>query len=358
MESRLTKTFKKRSQKAGMPPGSLVHVGNHRDHKITLSLLEYDEKTFIQEDDVSVENCLKRIQTPLMTWIQVNGVYDPNVIASIGGRFHLHALILEDVLNTTQRAKLDTYQDQVFLVLRLLKYSEDTHELQDEQVSIVFGPNYLISFLESGNDFFLPIKERLRQGNNRLRIEKSDYLAYALLDWIVDQYFFVLEKVDADLDHLEEELLHSPIPATMKKIQSAKREMIFLRKSIWPMRDVVSRFQRLEPPLLSAANQIYLRDVYDHLIQTIDIIEGFRDVVAGLMDIYLSNINIRTNEIMKVLTIVSTIFVPLTFVTSLYGMNFEFMPELHKTWGYPAVLAVMFGLAGTMLIYFRSKKWI
>jgi len=349
---------KKSSQKAGMPPGSLIHIGSYFNHKIRLSLIEYDEKTLIEENDVSVDSCLKRIKTPLMTWIQVNGVYDPNIVASIGSRFQLHALILEDVLNTTQRAKLDTYEDQVFLVLRLLKYADETHDLRDEQVSIIFGPNYLISFLETESDFFQPIKERLRHGNNRLRIEKSDYLAYTLLDLIVDQYFVVLEKVDTDLDHLEEELLQNPLPGTMKKIQNAKREMIFLRKSIWPMRDVVSRFLRLEPPLVKTENQIYVRDVYDHLIQTIDIIEGFRDVVAGLMDIYLSNINIRTNEIMKVLTVVSTIFVPLTFITSMYGMNFEFMPELHVKWAYPAILIIMFAMATSMLSYFHSKKWL
>lgn len=353
----MNKVLKKRSQKSGLPPGTLVHIGEKSDRHIKLSLMEYDENTLVEEEDVSIEVCLKKIQTPIMTWIQVNGVSDPAIIASLGNHFHLHALILEDVLNTTQRAKLDTYQNQVFLVLRLLKYTADNHELKDEQVSIVFGPNYLISFVETHEDFFKPIKERMRQGNNRLRCQEPDYLAYALLDLIVDQYFIVLEKVDVDLDNLEEELLYSPRINTMKKIQKAKREMIFLRKSIWPMRDVVNRFQRLDPPLVKPANQVYLRDVYDHLVQTIDIIEGFRDVVAGLMDIYLSNINIRTNEIMKVLTIVSTIFVPLTFITSLYGMNFDFMPELHYKWSYPLVLALMIAMAGGMLFYFRSKRW-
>jgi len=349
---------KKSSQKAGLPPGSLIHIGNYFGHKIRLSVIEYDEKTIIEEEDVSIEHCLKRMQTPLMTWVQVNGVYDPQIIASIGSRFHLHALILEDVLNTTQRAKLDIYQDQVFLVLKLLQYSEESYCLTDEQVSIVFGPNYVISFLETDRAIFLPVQERLKHGNHRLRKENSDYLAYTLLDLIVDQYFVVLEKVDKDLDQLEEELLHTPLPTTMKKIQKAKREMIVLRKSIWPMRDVVSRFLRLEPPLVKAENQLYVRDVYDHLVQTIDIIEGCRDVVSGLMDIYLSKINFRMNEIMKVLTIVSTIFVPLTFITSLYGMNFTCMPELHTRWGYPIVVAVMALIAFSMLGYFRSKKWL
>lgn len=352
-----SKKLKMRSQKAGLPPGSLVHIGEVQPCNIKISLLEYSENELIEEDNVSLETCLKRSEASRMTWIQVEGVYDTSIIDAIGSHFHLHSLILEDVVNTTQRAKLDTYQDQVFIVMRLLKYSEETHDLKDEQVSIVFGPNYLITFLENEENILKPIKERLRQGSNRLRTKGPDYLAYALLDLVVDQYFVVLEKVDIDLDHLEEELEHFPQSNTIGKIQKAKREMIFLRKSIWPMREVVSRFQRLEQPLVNASTQVYLRDVYDHLVQTIDIIEGFRDVVAGMMDIYLSNINIRMNEIMKVLTIVSTIFVPLTFISSLYGMNFQHMPELYFKWGYPIVLIVMACIAIGMLLFFRHKKW-
>lgn len=353
----MNKILRKRSHKAGMAPGTLLHIGEHLQQKIRLSYVEYDEQNFIEEDDVTDEICLKRIETPLMTWIEVHGVSDPSVISSIGSHFRLHSLILEDVLNTTQRAKLDTYQDQVFIVCRLLRYDELEHGLKDEQVSIVFGPNYLISFLEKDEDIFKPIKERIRQGNNRLRREGSDYLAYALLDLVVDQYFVVLEKVDIDLDKLEDELTHFPQPGTVKKMRKAKREMIFLRKSIWPMRDVISRFQRIDPPLVTSSLQVYLRDVYDHIVQTIDIIEGFRDVVAGMMDVYLSNINIRTNEIMKVLTIVSTIFVPLTFISSVYGMNFEFMPELHYKYGYPLTLFLLLSVAGCMLYFFHRKKW-
>jgi magnesium transporter len=353
----MNKILRKRSHKTGMAPGTLLHIGEHTLSKIRLSYLEYNDQAYLEEADVSIDTCLKRIETPLMTWIQVYGVSDPSVISALGSHFHLHSLILEDVLNTTQRAKLDTYEDQVFIVSRFLKYNELDHELKDEQVSIVFGPNYLISFLEKDEDTFKPVKDRIRQGNNRLRKEGPDYLAYALLDLVVDQYFVVLEKVDIDLDKLEEELTHTPKPDTVKKMRKAKREMIFLRKSIWPMRDVISRLQKIEPPLVSTSLQVYLRDVYDHLVQTIDIIEGFRDVVSGMMDVYLSNINIKTNEIMKVLTIVSTIFVPLTFISSLYGMNFEYMPELHYKFGYPLILLLLISIAGCMLYYFHRKRW-
>lgn len=350
--------LKNRVKKTGLSPGSLIPIGEQPQHPITLSIIEYSETEYIEKENASIQECIDCIEKPTMTWIQVHGVYDSSMIASIGSRFKLHPLVMEDVLNTSQRPKIDIYGEQVFIVSRLLQYDQQAHQLHDEQVSIIFGPNVLISFLEKDQDIFAPIKERLRQANNRIRKQGSDYLAYALIDMIVDYYFNVLEKVDVNLDFLEEELVSSPPkPSTLQSIQRAKRNMVFLRKSVWPMRDVVSRLQRLEPPLVTANTQVFLHDVYDHIVQTIDIIEGFRDVVSGMLDIYLSNINIRTNEIMKVLTIVSTIFVPLTFVSSLYGMNFEYMPELHTRWGYPFVLALMTLLAISMLYYFHRKKW-
>jgi magnesium transporter len=354
----MTRLFPKRSRPAGLPPGSLLYTGKPEAGKIRLSVIEYTEDSFIEKDDVSTEECLQFIATPAMTWIQVYGVSDPNMIASIGKHFKLHALVLEDIVSTGQRSKLDVYQDQVFMVVRLLQYELETRNLKDEQISIVFGPNYLISFLECHEDIFKPIKERLRQGSQRIRQQGSDFLAYTLLDTIVDHYFIVLEKIDTNLDILEEELIHLPKPTTLQRIQHAKRIMIILRKAVWPMRDVVNRFLHLDNPMVNPTTQLYLQDVYDHVVQTIDIIEGFRDVVGGMMDIYLSNINIRMNEIMKVLTIVATIFVPLTFISSMYGMNFEHMPELHSRWGYPIVLCVMIIIAIGMLIFFRRKKWI
>jgi magnesium transporter len=354
----MVRLFSKKIRPVGLPPGSILYTGKEVAEKIHLSIIEYTEEKFIEKEGASIEECLAHIDTPSMTWIQVYGVSNPNMIASIGKHFKFHALVLEDILTTGQRSKLDVYQDQVFMVVRFLQYVEEKNMLRDEQVSLVFGPNYLISFLESKEDIFQPVKERLRKGSQRIRTQGSDYLAYTLLDTIVDYYFIVLEKVDTRLDHLETELIHLPKPETLQRIQHAKRDMIVLRKAAWPMRDVVNRFQRLEASLVSPTTQLYLHDVYDHIVQIIDIIEGFRDVVSGMMDIYLSNINIRTNDIMKVLTIVSTIFVPLTFISSLYGMNFEFMPELHTRWGYPIALMIMLSVAVGMLLFFRHKKWL
>jgi magnesium transporter len=354
----MVRLFPKKIRPVGLPPGSLLYTGKPEPEKIHLSIIEYTEDKIIEKEGVSIDECLEHINTPSMTWIQVYGVSYPQMVASIGKHFKFHALVLEDILATGQRSKLDIYQDQVFVVVRLLQFVEQTKILKDEQISIVFGPNYLISFLESKEDIFQPVKERLRHGSQRIRKQGADYLAYTLLDTIIDYYFIVLEKLDTYLDHLEAELTTLPKPQTLEKIQHAKRDMIILRKAAWPMRDVVNRFLRLESSQVSSTTQVYLHDVYDHIVQIIDIIEGFRDVVSGMIDIYLSNINIRTNDIMKVLTMVSTIFVPLTFIASIYGMNLEHMPELHSEYAYPFILLLMLSVAGGMLLFFRHKRWI
>jgi len=343
----------------GLSPGYIPPEEDEPlNHNISISIIEYSETDYLEKDQVSIKQCLDRLDTPSMTWIIVNGVSDTATVAYLGKQFKIHPLALEDIMNTGQRAKLDTYDNQVFIISRFLFHNEQTNTLSDEQVSIVFGPNYLICFLERDKDVFAPIKVRLRKPSSRFRKQGSDYLAYAILDVIVDCYLIVIERVDFDLDHLEEELVRSPKPQTLQKIRHAKRQMISLRKNIWPMRDVINRFQHLESNLVTANTQVYLRDVYDHTIQTIDMIEGFRDVVSGMVDVYLSNINIRMNEIMKVLTIVSTIFVPLTFITGIYGMNFDYMPELHYHWAYFTVLSLMALIAAGMVYSFYRRKWI
>lgn len=325
---------------------------------IRLCVVEYSESQCVEYNDVTLEECLRYLGSPSMTWVQVFGVSDKATVAAIGKAFQLHPLVIEDIMSLRQRSKLDLYDDQVFVVARLLQSVAEGPSLRDEQVSLIFGPNYLVSFLEGQNDILSPVKERILHTGGRIRKLGSDYLAYAILDAIVDHYFSILEKVDADLDTLEEELIHLPQAETIERIQLAKRDMIILRKAVWPLRDVVSRFMHLDDPFVAQQTRVYLRDVYDHIVQMIDIVEGFRDIVGSMFDIYLSNINIRTNEIVKVLTIVSTIFVPLTFITSLYGMNFENMPELHTRFGYPILICVMLATALGMLSFFRHKKWI
>jgi magnesium transporter len=353
----MARLFRKKLRQVGLPPGSLEQL-NGQPHAVQFSVIEYSDSKFFENEKATISECLDHISTPEKTWIQIIGVPDSMAVASIGKQFNLHPLVLEDILTAGQRSKLDIYGEQVFLIVRLLRYIREDQELRDDQVSIVFGPNYLISFLECEEDVFKPIKDRLKLENSRFRTEGTDYLAYSLIDTIVDYYLFALEKFDIHLDHLEEKLIYSSKLSILQSLQHAKRELIVLRKAAWPMREVINKFMHLESKIVKTSTQVYLRDVYDHTIQTIDMIEGMRDVLSGMLDIYLSSINIRTNDIMKVLTIVSTIFVPLTFITGIYGMNFDYMPELHWHFGYPVVLSVMVLIAIGMLFFFRHKKWL
>jgi magnesium transporter len=266
--------------------------------------------------------------------------------------------MLEDILNTDQRPKMEDFGSYIYIVLKMFYPAEPGTEFNTEQVSLILGPNYLISFQESEEDVFEAIRERIRNGKGRLRKLGADYLAHAVLDTIVDHYFVVLEKLGEREEDLEEVLTKNPTTRTLQAIHQLKREMIFLRKSVWPLREVISGLERAESPLIQASTGIYLRDIYDHTIQVIDNVETFRDMLSGMIDIYLSSISNRMNEIMKVLTIIATIFIPLTFIVGLYGMNFKYMPELEWPWGYPAVLLLMAAVSGFMLLYFKRKKWL
>lgn len=350
--------FSRRIRPVGLPPGSLLYTERGAGKQLHLSIREYGDGQYLEVHNASLEACIRHLDTPFMTWIHVSGTLDVHHVSSLGKAFHFHPLVMEDILSPGQRSKMDVYEEQIFIVTRLLEYSGERQQLVDEQVSIIFGPTYLISFSEEESSVFRPVQERLQKGDQRMRGGGSDYLAYAILDAIVDHYFVVLERLDHQLDLLEGDLIHLPQPATLQRIQHAKRDMILLRRAAWPMRDVINRVLRLESRLVHPTTRLYVHDLYDHIVQIIDIIESFRDVVAGMMDIYLSNINIRTNDIMKVLTVVSTIFVPLTFISSLYGMNFDNMPELHIPIAYPAVLSFMGAIAVSMLLFFRHKKWL
>lgn len=326
--------------------------------KFQLSLIDYDQEKYTENKHATVDECLRCFRTTTTTWIQVHGTLDATSIAKLGEHFKIHPLVQEDIIHTHQRPKLDLYPDQIYIVVRLLHFNEEKGALSDEQISLVIGNHFLISFSEKEESSFDLIKNKLHQSKHRIRGLGSDFLAYSILDLVVDQYFVVLEKFDIQLENLEEALINQPEQKLIHKIQDAKLDMVFLRKSVWPLRDVVNRFRYSESPLLQPITQIYLKDIYDHIVQIIDMVEGFRDVVSGLMDIFLSNINSRTNDIIKFLTIVSTIFVPLTFLTGFYGMNFEFMPELSSPWGYPLIIALMICTAGGMLLFFRNKKWL
>lgn len=355
----MNKLIKKRAKKIGVPPGSLIYTGEHHDKKASLSLILYNATSLIEKHPITIEEAFSEMHPDYKVWLHVDGINNSEWIGAIGRHFKLHPLLLEDIMNPFQRPKLDDYKEYIYLVTRLLRMSnEENVHFEDEQISIVVGDSFLITFLEKDGDPLKIIKERLYKPDSRARLRGTDYLAYAILDMIVDSYFLLLEKADHSLEELEEELLNTPSAKTLKKIQKDKHGLAFLRKALWPMREMLNHFRRIDSPLISEATKIYAYDVYDHVIQAIETVEGFRDTMGDMLDIYISSINQRTNEIVKVLTIVSTIFVPLTFISSLYGMNFEYMPELHYRLGYPLVLGLMLIISLCMLSLFRRKKWI
>lgn len=353
-----SKIIKARARKAGLPPGILIAPSERKTDKIQVTVFDFNAEKLVEHQNASLQKCLQALQSSAVTWINICGIDDIQTIELIGRRFGLHPLLLEDIMSSGQRSKLDDYKDTLYIVVKMLTYNEEKQQVDDEQVSLVLGNNFLISFLESKNNIFSPIYDRLRPQNSRIRQKGADYLCYTLIDCLVDNYFLILEKVDGKMERLEEELIKLPTPKTLQKIQRTKREITLLRKSVWPMREVISNFRRIETPLIQDSTKLYIHDVYDHTIQAIDAIESFRDIAAGMLDIYLSNISQRMNEIMKVLTVITTIFVPLTFIASIYGMNFDNIPELHWQYGYYWVLSIMALVTLGMLFYFRRKDWI
>jgi magnesium transporter len=281
-----------------------------------------------------------------------------DLIRTLGERFDLHPLVLEDVLSTGQRPKFEDFDDYIFMVLKTLHAGDESGHISTEQISVVVGGNFVITFQEVPEDPFEHVRARIRDGKGRIRSMGADYMAYALVDAVVDHYFIVLEQLGDEIEALGEEAVSDPTPDTLHTINSIKRELGSLRRSVWPLREVISAIQRAESELFSEKTEIYLRDVYDHTIQVVETIETFRDTVGGMFDTYLSSVSNRMNEVMKVLTIIATIFIPVTFVAGLYGMNFQRMPELAWPWGYPAALLVMLAIALTMIAYFRRKGWL
>jgi magnesium transporter len=350
--------LKRHSKKAGVPPGTLVHIGEKKVETVRITYIDYDEQNVEEKQISTIEECFHLKTTPTVTWINIDGLHEVETIEKLGKKFELHPLLLEDVVSTGQRPKFEDFEKYAFVVLRMLSYSEEMQTVESEQVSIVLGPNFVISFQERLGDVFEHIRERIRNAKGRIRKMGPDYLAYALVDAIVDNYFGILEKVGERIELMEEELVANPTQNTLQQIHTLKREMISLRKSVWPLRELISGMQRSESTLIDESTGIYLRDVYDHTIQVIDTIESFRDMVSGMLDIYLSSISNKMNAVMKVLTIIATIFIPLTFVAGIYGMNFEHMPELKWRWGYLAVWLVMGAVFILMLVYFKRKKWL
>ncbi len=355
----MVEKVKKRSAKAGLPPGVLVHVGTQKVAESRVRILDYDERGVREKNPALLDECVPFRDTDTVTWIDIEGLQDVDLLEGLGRCYGLHPLILEDILNTDQRPKSDDMDDYIYVVLKMLDFDPASLEIVSEQVSVVFGRNFVISFQEGREgDLFEPLRQRIRNGKGRMRRMGPDYLAYSLLDTIIDHYFVILEKFAERIEKLEEELISDPRPDTLHQIHRLKREMIYLRKSAWPLREVINGLEKSGSDLIRPATKIFLRDIYDHAIHIVDSIESYREMLSSMLDIYLSSVSNRMNQVMKVLTIIATIFMPLTFLAGIYGMNFRHMPELGWPWGYPLVLVLMFALAGAMIYFFKKRNWL
>ncbi|UCH26106.1 MAG: magnesium/cobalt transporter CorA [Trueperaceae bacterium] len=346
-----------RASKAGLAPGSVVYTGEVEVETVTIELFRYDEGQLTEHQVSGLEQALALREPGQISWYNITGLHETELIQAFGEAFGLHPLVREDIASVGQRPKVELFEAHLFIVLRMLSLTEDGSP-QSEQLSLVLGPDYVLTFQERPGDVFAPVRERLRRGKGRMRKLGADYLAYALIDVIVDSYFSVLEHYGDTLEELEEEILREPTPHSLERVNRLRRELLFLRKSIWPLRELMGTLQREESPVVSAVVVTFLRDAYDHSIQVIDTVETFREVLSGLHDFYLTSLSFKMNEVMKVLTIIATIFIPLGFLVGVYGMNFDVMPELHLRWGYPALWLFMVTLVAAMLVLFRRRRWL
>jgi len=346
---------KTRAKKAGLSPGTLVYTGTNTGD-IRIRLIDYDEKNFEENNLKNIEESFPFKATPTVTWINIDGIHDTNLIEKIGKHFDIHPIVLEDILTTNQRPKFEDFGSYFFAVLKMITTHEN--KIECEQVSLIVAENYIISFQEREGDVFDAIRKRIKNPDGKHRKMGTDYLAYSLVDAIVDNYFVILENYGERIEDIENELMENPNKKIVQTIHHLKGEMISLRKAVWPLRDMITSMERGDSKLIKQKTKIYLRDVYDHTIQIIESVETYRDMIAGMIEIYLTNVNNRMNEIMKVLTVIATIFIPLTFIVGIYGMNFKYMPELIWEFGYPLVLIGMLVVSLVMVVFFRRKKWI
>ena len=348
---------KKRAKKSGLSPGTLVYTGEKDASVIEIEVFSYDSD---QYEEIRLKDSAKlqeHIKESSRIWVNVFGISEISIIEEIGKIFNLHPLLLEDVVNATQRSKLEIFDDYLFIVLRVPVYSDG--KIRSDQISLVLGKNYVLSFQESNIQLFSMLKERLAQSKNHLvRQNNSGYLCYRLIDTVMDKYFEILEKFGEELDELEEALIVDPEIKTLHKIYALKGEIIFLRKMSRSLRELSRNLQQENPPLMGESIRVYLRDINDHSIRILDTIETYRETISGMIDIYMSIVNTKMNETMKMLTLIATIFIPLSFIAGVYGMNFKHMPELEWRWGYPMVWSILILVAISMLSYFRKRRWI
>lgn len=347
---------RKRRIRPGAAPGTLVSEGAPA-RKVKMTITSYSPAEMEEKETESVDECFEYVGKREVTWINVDGTQDAGLLGQIGERFGIHPLALEDVINRGQRPKLEDFGEYLFITLRLPKKTEASSPIDTEQINILLGPKFVMTIHDSG-DPFGPVIQRIKENKGRIRKMKADYLTYALIDLIVDQHFPIMDLIADQIEVLEDEVQESASSDIVKKIRGIKRDLILVRSSIWPMREVINSLEREEPELITEPTKLFLRDVYDHTIQIADIVESYRDILSEMFNIYLSVKADNTNEVMKILTIFATIFIPLTFVAGIYGMNFEFMPELKWKYSYFVMIGVMLVITAVMLRFFRRRGWL
>lgn len=354
----MKKLLKSVSKTAGLPPGTPIHIGEKKAEAVKITVINYDKDhidTFVVQ---AVEECFAYKETSTVTWINVDGLHDTDVIEQLGKHYGLHSLVIEDILNTQQRAKFEIVDNYLVMVLKMHSTDEVQDTMDIEQVSVILGQDFVLTFQEKEGDVFEPVRQRLANDKGQIRKTGADYLAYSLIDAVVDGYFSVVEHLGDQIEFVEDELLSGKQTDILQKIHLLKREVIMFRRSVWPFRNMIGDLERRQTPLIQPSTAIYLRDIYDHILQVGDTIEIFRDTLTSLLDVHLSSASNKMNEIMKFLTIIGTIFIPLTFIAGIYGMNFHYMPELTWRWGYFAILLVMVGIGIGLVFYFKRKRWL
>ncbi|MGC9004944.1 MAG: magnesium/cobalt transporter CorA, partial [bacterium] len=353
----MPRKFKERAKKVGLPPGSLVYLGERKE-ETKIKVVRYDKENFQEEVLEGSPDCssLKDAKTP--TWVDIVGIQDVEIVDKIGKCLELHPLVLEDILATDQRPKIEQFENYLFTTFKVFHLRKKGEDLEPEQISLILFPNLLVSFREIDSELFNPIKRRLSNEKDIIRSSGVDYLLYALLDTVIDNYFIVVDKLGEGLESLEEKAITSPVPQTIQSIHQLRRKILLLREHLWALREVITHLERGYSPLINPSLQIYFRDILDHIFNLMETTETTREILASILDIYLSSVSNRLNEVMKVLTVIATIFMPLTFIVGVYGMNLKYMPEINWKWTYPVIWAVMLITAGAMYYYFKRKGWL
>ena len=345
------------SDTAGLDPSTLIHVGKKKVDRIKISLIQYDEESHMEQYDMSLEECMDMLDDKMTKWINISGIHDPDTIKYFGDHFSLHPLIQSDIMNTELRPMINFDSKNIFIILKIPNIDKDG-SLSIEQISVVIGKGYVLTFQETDDDVFDNIRKRLKESVGIIRSMKSDYLGYAIIDSSVDHFFVVLEKIGQITETVEEDLMLKPNPKILETIRALKRKVLTLRRSIWPLREIIDNLERTDSGIVLQGTKMYIRDVYTHTVQIIDTIEGLRDVIGGMLDTYLSSVSNKMNEVMKTLTVIASIFIPGTFVAGIYGMNFSYMPELEWEGSYFVLITIMFLIIVTMVIWFKKKQWM